>query len=254
MASLQGSWYASFGNAAQLGFLQGQGEAGAALQLWEMSNEVDKTTNINAGVGLRFGNLGVALGGVYQMGVQQGTFTPSDRMVSLGVAYQFADVISVGVNARLAGQSFSREASVSGYSVDLTVLGRVAPGLSVAAGVGNLGSKVKGSVDYYGQPAYAHAGLSWALEPASGHSLEAMADAEYNFDGTLAAAIGLEYFYNQMIYARAGYRMASEKALIPSHLGIGLGARFQFLRVEASYLTASPVLGNTLNLGVGINF
>ena len=58
MASVNNGWYAAFGNAAQLGFQPVKGDVGAALQLWEMSNDVDKTTNIQAGAGLRFGSFG----------------------------------------------------------------------------------------------------------------------------------------------------------------------------------------------------
>ena len=62
--------------------------------------------------------------------------------------------------------------------------------------------------------------------------------------------MGAEYAYNKTFYARAGYRLAGKKALIPSHLGLGVGLQFRGFRLEASYLTASELLGNTLNLGV----
>ena len=254
MASVNNGWYAAFGNAAQLSFQPVKGDVGAALQLWEMSNDVDKTTNIQAGAGLRFGSFGVALGGAYQMGVMQGTYTPSDRLVSLGLAYNIGGFVSIGLNARYAAQHFTQEARVSGLSMDISALGRISPEITVAVGVGCLGGQVQGSADAYPQPAYARAGAAWHHAFGPMHAVELALDGEYNFDGAAAGTIGLEYGYNHTIYARAGYRLAGKKALIPSHLGLGVGLQFRGFRLEASYLTASPILGNTLNLGAAYKF
>lgn len=254
MASVNNGWYAAFGGAAQLGFQPVKGDVGAAVQLWEMSNEVDKTTNIQAGAGLRFGSFGVALGGAYQMGVMQGTYTPSDRLVSLGLAYNMKEIVSIGLNARYAAQSFTQDAKVSGFSMDISALGHIGREVTVALGVGCLGSQVKGSADTYSQPAFARAGVAWNHALGKEHALELVLDGEYNFDGSAAGTIGLEYAYNHTIYARAGYRVAGKKALVPSHLGLGLGLQFQGFRLEASYLTASELLGNTLNLGAAYKF
>lgn len=254
MASVNNGWYAAFGDAAQLGFQPQKGDVGAAVQLWEMSNEVDKTTNLQAGTGLRFGSFGVALGAAYQMGVMQGTYTPSDRLVSLGLAYKIARFLSIGLNARYAAQHFTQEAKVSGFSMDISALGRITPELTVALGVGCLGGQVRGSADAYPQPAFTRAGVAWSHAFGKQHALELALDAEYNFDGTAAGTIGAEYAYNHILYARAGYRLAGKKALIPSHLGLGLGLQFQGFRLEASYLTVSKLLGNTLNLGAAYKF
>ena len=254
VASVRSSAYAAFGNAAPLGFQSGIGDLGVGVQLWEMSNEVDKTTNFNAAAGFRFGNFGIALGGAYQLGVPQGFFTPSDGLVSLGLAYNILDVVGLGINARYASQSLAQDAKLRGLSFDLSVLGRITPEFSAAVGVGSLGHRVKGSEARYGQPAFFHGGIAWHFAPAQDHELELVLDGEYNLDDSFGVALGAEYVYNHMIYARAGYRYASRLALIPSHLALGVGARFAGFRAEVSYLTASPVLGNTLNLGVGYSF
>lgn len=254
MASVRSSAYSAFGNAAQLGFLPGRGDVGVGVQLWEMSNEVDKTTNFNAAAGFRFGHFALALGGAYQMGVPQGFFTPADGLVSLGLAYNILDVVSVGVNTRYALQNLTQEYQINGFSLDLSVLGRISPAVSVAVGVGTNGNVIASSTGTSKQPAYLRGGAAWNLNPAPKHAVELMLDAEYNFDGTFAADLGAEYDYNQTLYARVGYRYASRLALIPSHLALGVGVRFAGFRAEVSYLTASPVLGNTLNLGMGYSF
>ena len=253
-ASMDNGAYSAFNNAAALPSLQGLGDAFASVQLWEMTNEVDKTTNIVAGTGFRFGQLGIAVGGVFQTGVKTGDFAPKDYMVSLGLAYNIKDIVSVGLNARYAGQILAPSAKVGGFSMDVSVQGTIGEELSLMGGVAGLGPKVKGSVAEYSQPSYAHIGAAWKHALAQKHGVELALDAEYNFNNAFAAAIGAEYAYNNMGFLRVGYRLAGKDAVIPSHLSLGVGFRYMGFRADISYLTASPVLGNTLSFGVGYSF
>ncbi len=253
-ASLNGGTYAAFSHAAQLPFQKSLGTVDAGLQLWELSNEADNATHISAGGGFRFGSFGVAVGGAVQLGQPIGTFKPIDRLLAVGLAYSFLDRIAVGVNFRYAVQPFTPELRVSGISLDLQVLGRITEELSASLGVGALGPKVKGSAAEFSQPGYAKAALAWRRAFSPEHALEVVLDGDFNFDKTFGGALGAEYAYNQMLYVRAGYRLASEMAVIPSHLGLGLGVRLSGFRADVSYLTASPVLGNTVNIGLGYSF
>ena len=253
-ASTDNGWYGAFSHAAQLGYALDKADVGAGLQFWEPSNDADKTTNLHGGAAVRFGNLGVALGGAIQMGVEQGSYTPTDRLMSLGVAYNIQDVVSIGLNGRYAAQSLTQEAKLGAFSLDFSVMGCLTPNLSLAVGVGNIGPKVQGSLAEYEQPAHLFGGLAWVLAPAKDHRIETMLDAEYNFDGSYAAALGAEYAYNKMLFARAGYRLASTKAPIPSHLAMGAGFRFGGFRLEASYLAASEMLGGSFCVGAGFTF
>lgn len=253
-ASLGNGAYGAFGNAAALSSLSGLGDVFASVQLWEMSNEVDKTTNISGGTGFRFGNFGAALGATFQAGVPMGDYTPLDYLVSLGLSYNIKGKVGIGLNARYAGQNFSPSARTGAVSVDLSVLGFVGKELTVLGGVACLGPRVQGSADTYPQPGYAHAGMAWNHTLVAKHSLELVLDAEYNFDNSFAAALGAEYAYNEMAFLRVGYRMAGQKAVIPSHLALGVGFRFGGFRTDICYLTASPILGNTLSFGVGYRF
>lgn len=246
--------YGAFKNAAALPSLQGLGEAFAGLQLWEMSNEVDKTTNLMAGAGFRFGKFGVALGGVFQKGLQQGTFIPSDYLVSLGLAFQPIEKLSIGVNARYAGQNFSKEAKIGGFSADITVFSQITERLSVTGGVACLGPKVKGSSASYALPTHLLLAAAWKQPLGERHRLELMLDGEYDFSKAFSGAVGAEYVFNDLAFLRVGYRLAGENAVIPSHLAVGLGVQFQGFRADVSYLTASPILGNTLSIGVAYRF
>jgi len=253
-ASVGNGAYAAFKGAATLPSLPGLGDAFASVQLWQMSNEVDKSTHLAAGTGFRFGKFGVALGGVYQKSVPLGDFTPSDYLVSLGLSYQPLEVLAVGLNVRYAGQNLAPSAKTGGISVDVSLLGKIGPEFTVSGTVAGLGPKVKGSVAEYSQPAYAGIGLAWKHALAAEHGIELMLDGEYGFDNAPAAAVGAEYAYDNLVFLRVGYRVAGKNAVIPSHLALGFGLRIQGFRADISYLTASPVLGNTLSFGVGFSF
>ena len=246
--------YGAFKNAAALPSLQGMGEVFAGLQLWEMSNEVDKTTNLMAGTGFHFGKFGVALGGVYQKGVPLGTFIPSDYLVSLGVAFRPIEKLSIGVNARYAGQNFSQEAKVGGFSADVTLFSQITDNLSVMGGVACFGPQVKGSSASYSLPTHLDLAVAWKQPLGQMHRIELMLDGEYDLSQSLAAAGGAEYVFDDLLFLRVGYRLAGEKAVIPSHLALGMGVQFQGFRADISYLTASPILGNTLNIGIAFRF
>ena len=73
-------------------------------------------------------------------------------------------------------------------------------------------------------------------------------------ESAMAGAIGAEYAFNDLLFLRVGYRVAGESAVIPSHLALGLGLQFQGFRADVSYLAASPILGNTLTIGIAFRF
>lgn len=252
VASTNASAWGAFNNAAQLSYLEGLGDVALGFQLWQPSNDADKTTNFGGGATFRFGNFGVALAGVYDKCEPFAGYNPSDLLISLGVSYNILEVVSVGLNARYASQNLAQNAKVSGFSADLSLIGRITPELSAAVTVGNIGPKVKGSTDSYGQPSYARLGVAWKTFGA--HQVQLLLDGEYNFGAAAAVSAGAEYNYNRIVYARVGYRYAGEKALIPSHLGAGIGLKIYGFRLDASYITASEILGNTVNIGLGYSF
>lgn len=247
--------FQAFRGAAALPFQQGMFDAGIGIQMWEPSNEVDKTTNFQGGVALHIGSFGVALGGAYQSGVAAGKFTPSDRLVGLGLAYGIGKRFSLGVNARYAAQSLSKDITIKGFSADLTLLALITKELSATVGVSTLGTQVKGSDDTpYTQPSYALAALAWRHGFGESHAVEMVLDGEYNFDGSLAGALGAEYAFRSLLYVRAGYRLAGKTAILPSHLALGIGVHYSGFKADISFLTASALLKNTINFGIGYSF
>ena len=235
--------------------MDGKVDAALGVQLWEPSNTVDKATHFQGGAGLHFGNFGVAIGGAYQMGTPSGNFRPSDQVVSLGFSYGIGKRLSLGINGRWAGQQLAPGVRFNGFSMDVAVLGRITPELSATLGVNTLGTLITDSNGQpFGQPSCAYAGVAWDKAIGSDHRVELMLDGDYNFDGSFGGAFGAEYAFRQMLSVRAGYRLAARNTVIPSHLALGVGFHFAGFRLDVSWFTASALLKNTLNLGIGYRF
>lgn len=254
VASTNASAWGALNNAAQLSYLEGFGDAALGFQLWRPSADEDKTTNFGGGAAFRFGDFGVALMGIYDKCEPFAGYNPSELLISLGASYNILDVVSVGLNARYAVQNLAANAKASGFSADLSIIGRILDGFTAGVTVGSIGPKVKGSEASFGQPAYARLGVAWNTALAEKHGIQLLLDGEYNFGAAAAVSAGAEYNYNHLVYARVGYRYAGQKALIPSHLGAGIGLQFKGFRLDASYITASEILGNTVNIGLGYSF
>lgn len=251
-ASLGYGAFGAFNGAAALPFLSGTMDAGLGVQLWTPGAEDNKTTNINLGTGFCIGNFGFGLGSCLQVGVPIDNFRPTDFLVSGGFAGRIGRYVSLGANFRFASSTIADGYKVNGFSADLQALVRISNSFSVTLGVANLGPNVKTSSEFP-QPAYSFAGLAWRNDFEE-HSLEAMLDGEVQFAGGFAGMLGLEYGFRDLFFARAGYRLANEKSVIPSHLALGLGVQFSSFRLEASWITASAYLANTLNFGLGYRF
>lgn len=254
-ASLSRAAYASFTNAAIIPFYEKTGDFAAGYQYWAPS--LGASHAVNAAGAFKFGAVGVALGGVYQMEQPDfDGFRPSALQVNAGFGAQIASWLGFGVNARFVRENLFQGKSNNAFGADVMVLVAPVQGLSVTAGVANLGSSIKDQLkNEYPQPASLRVAAAYRLAFAKMHAVEVMVDEDYYYNSkTNAVAFGAEYGFNDMVFARVGYRLASQGAAYGSHLGVGLGVQYAGFRLDVSYLTASEVIGNSLCAGLGFSF
>lgn len=252
--------YGAFGNAALLPFFDGTLDASLSYQRW--SPGLAPSHHVNTGIAYKITpRVGLALGyslengasyDVYESpGTPSGIFYPKSHVIALGAGVGISETLSVGVNVRYARDVPAPEQVFGGVSADVFAAFQPLQSLRIAAGVSTLGTRVAGN---WKQPASARAAVNWGTVLGEEHALAVMADADYYFSGHFSAAAGLQYAWRQMLFARAGYRLAPEGCVIPAHLALGLGFRFHGIGLDVSYLTASSPLGNTLNIGLGYSF
>lgn len=232
-----------------------------SFQSWAPSGA--KATQFNLLGGVSLGEkLGITVLAAYQMGESYTTldqsgnigaeFRPSDLVAGIGAGYAITDNLSAGVNLKMARTSVASNASYNAFAADVYVM-YVTGGLKVSGGVSSLGTKVTSGSKSYALPASATVGAGYDLAFGSS-AVKLAADFDYFFSGGLGLALGGQYGWNDMVFARAGYHLGTGKAPVPSYLSLGAGAKFANVHVDLCWLTASPALGNTLAIGVGYCF
>lgn len=237
-------------------------DAEAAYQRWAPDGV--SVSGFGAGAAYRFGEFGLSLGVVgrrgeeYSLadenGIPSGTFRTSDMELAIGAGYRISDWISVGINAKYLSSKLSEGNSLGSFVMDLTGMYSQA-GLSVVAGVRNLGSSVEDSQGAKYKPSSSvMAGLSFRHEFVGVHSLEGVLDGDYYFSGAGSLALGVEYGYDDLLFVRAGYHYGSDDCVLPSFASLGLGVQFHGVRFDFAYLTANDYVGNTLSFGLGYSF
>lgn len=221
-----------------------------------------KTTHINLLGGMKLGKLGINLQAAYQAGAAydlydaagtvRGSFTPSDLLVGIGAGFAFSESLSAGLNVKFAQSTLASDYKNSAVAGDIFVMYSQGS-LKATAGVASLGTPVKSGDVSYPIPASVKAGASYDL-PFGSSAVNLAADFDYFLIGGIGLGVGAQYDWNKMVFVRAGYHLGSGKSPIPSHASVGLGFRFAGFHIDASYLTASQALGNTLAVGVGYAF
>ena len=243
----------TFGNPAVLPVAVGKVDAGV-IYSHTLSN------NVGGGIAVRLGK-GFAISAavvdqihpVKDFGGSYGSFAPNDLIVAGGAGISFAGHFSLGLSVKYVQQKLMADYSLSSVALTAMAQYRLA-GLNVAAGVANFGAAVKSESGQESPlPASARLAVSYELALGPG-TLGAALDAGYYFAGKFGVSAGLQYGLWDMIYARAGYRFASQGAVYPSHLALGLGFRWNWLCLDVYYLTANAQLGNSLGAGLSIRF
>lgn len=248
--------FAALDNPSVLPFATSKVEVSATYGRWSPSNRGSMSDNIGIGVAFKpFRALALSLAVVNQahpaMAFTETPFKPVDGLASLGAGVSFGQHFSIGASFKYAFQRLMPDYKLSAFAFD--ALAQYHGGhFDVAAGVVNVGSRVKSeNGTLYPLPSSARVAGNWHGDIGSDHRLEANLDADIYFSGKFGAAAGLQYGFKDLLFARAGYRYAMEGAPLPSHLALGLGVKWKGLRVDGSFLTANPIIGNSFMVSIG---
>ena len=209
-----------------------------------------KASHINlAGIYNIKGKIGISARAALQLADPVNDYTPKEYIAGIGVGYAFTKNLSAGVNFRYAAQQLYTDISYHAFSADIFLLYRWKT-LMVSAGIASIGPSVKSGENSYPLPASIKAGASYTLP----FGLRLAGDFDYYVSGGLGTALGLQYGWQDTLFARAGYHYGFQKAPVPSFLSLGIGAKFFGFHIDLCYMTASKTLNNTLTLGLGYAF
>lgn len=259
-ADLSSPEWASFRNAAIVP-LSGKKLAVATSWTGWMPKAGDGMTNhISAGAAFSFGKSGLSLGAsympghpydvVYESGLSGGVFSPADLQANIGYAFSVNEWLAIGLNGRFLTSKLAPERSYNAFAGDLGAAARF-NSITVALGICNLGTQVvSNDGESYPLAASISAGAAWQQSFADIHSVKASLDADYFLAGHFTAAVGVEYCFNKLVSARAGYHLGTAQSALPSFLSLGVGVQFAGFALDVSYITANEQLGNTICAGL----
>lgn len=189
---------------------------------------------------------------------KDGSFTPKEYNLALGASYAFLPGLSAGVSLRCLRSALAPEIASTTFGVDLAfafsrTFGRhdIGAGLSV----NNLGTKLKYGENKYSLPSMVKLGASYyyILDEKSSH-VGLTAEFDALFKGGFMAGVGAEYAFRNMLFVRAGYHYGDRAKAVPQYASAGLGVRFYGVSLNASYIFASEVLGNSFGISLGYSF
>lgn len=210
--------------------------------------------NVNAGVSYngkdKYGvSVGLSLdrGRRYDVydasGLSAKEYVPSSLMLSAGGAWRFMPWLSVGAAAKYINQSVAEGTAVEAFSFSAYASARFGS-LMVSAGVSEIGPKVLGE---YELPASVSAGASWS-KAFGDHGVFAAGEADYYLKGAFRAAVGAQYGYKNMVFARAGYNLGGGSP-VPGFFSVGLGGEYKRICLDLAYLLGKE-MNNTICIGL----
>lgn len=215
--------------------------------LWRVSDRFALTLGGTYGVGKKYD--------VYtDTGKADGTYTPSQYVLGLGLAYNVYEGLSLGANVHFAGENLAPEHGYSGISADIAAEYRLS-GFAASLGVVSLGTKVKSaSGREFNLPTSARA--AFAFEGCSlgilAYGLYADADY-YLYSSSFGASVGAKVGYGDLACLKGGYHYGSSSCVIPSYGSVGFGGKFSGLSLDFAYLFGGQISG-TLMLTAGYRF
>ena len=217
------------------------------------------TTIIAGGASARFGDkIAVAVSYrsladkpyeiVSASGSVTGTFTPADKIISLGSSFKIGSSLGAGLMLRYLTSAIGTDLKGSTFCADLSLF-YSKEALSAGLSVRNLGGKISWGDDAYALPLNASLGAAYSVA-----GLKAGLEVNYLFEGAFGAGVGAEYLIADIATVRAGYHLGDKSKGLTSYVSLGLGAKFAGVCLDAAYLLASETLGGSLVAGLSYSF
>lgn len=169
------------------------------------------------------------------------TFSPSDMAFGASAMYRIAPAFSLEAGVKYASSKLSPDYTASAFGADVLARAYLS-GFSVAAGVVNLGSKVKD----YSIPSAAVLAVAYDNGADADHRIRPEVDAKYYFSGVFGLSAGVDYTIKRIVSIRAGYHFGG---VVADHASVGLGVNISGFHIDASYL-----FNTAFCVGVGYSF
>lgn len=252
MADCSSMAYSSMYNMATLPFCSPKGEVAASYSMIPESVGL-YNGGVNFGAGFKAGNkLGFSLGGSFwnaaeyelidETGLADGTFKPSDIMISGGLGIKLTEFLGLGAAAGYMSRKVAPDYSISAVSINAAAYARFG-GFGASLGICSLGNVKDPDGNTFGLPAHAFAGACYRTNLGESSEIKACADARIYLGGGMGIAAGLEYNWTGMVFVRGGYSYCAEEAPLPSSWSAGAGLKLSGVRIDFAYTALGLIFG-----------
>ena len=224
----------------------------AGYMLWSPTYDPVNNINISATYCLAE-KISFSIDGMYGTGNDYGQVE-----IGLGAGYRMTDFLAARIHIKYLSENLTPKVSYGAFGADLAVdcLLPISDNGKIAADLGifSIGSKVTSASGIkYSLPSSARIGAGYIHDIDKKNSFTILTEADYYFHNAIGAALGAEAKIVDMIYVRAGYRYGAEH-VIPSFASAGVGVKFAGIKIDAAYLFANEVIGNTIAVSIGYSF
>ena len=180
-------------------------------------------------------------------GNEKGSFKPQEQQISAGISLRIGEGMVLDATGKYLSAEMAGNKGAA-FAGDIA-LSYVSDGLTLGVKGADIGSSYSFGHEAHSLPMRIMAGGSYLLAPAGKHSLTLGGDLGYvlpQIYKSFIAAAGLEYSFDSMVFARAGYHFSSGAA--PRYAAFGLGVAFSGIGLDAAYTISQASTGWTLTL------
>jgi long-subunit fatty acid transport protein len=178
-------------------------------------------------------------------------FGATDMALTLSYAHSVGDGLNLGTNVKLINQSIE-SVSAGTVAVDFATFYKMNDYFSVALNLQNIGNGIKFVEEVDLLPANLKLGISYV----SSSKLTLACDVNnYLVDEKLYACLGMEYWLNDTIAIRAGYKSGYDTESLGSStgIGVGLGIMLSGLGIDYAFVPYGE-LGTAQRISVSLKF
>ncbi len=152
----------------------------------------------------------------------------------LGYSYAFTKEFLAGINLKFLKSQLG-DYSTSAFAFDIGALYYLNNYINIGAAVQNIGTGLKFDIEETRLPVKAGVGINYEALKTKEHLASISSDIKYNIvENEVLAGIGLEYFYNNIFSARAGY-ILEQQSLNSFTLGAGVKSVLNNMVIKFDY-------------------
>ncbi len=181
------------------------------------------------------------------------TFSAGNYKFGLSYSRFFTEQVTVGLTVNYINMTLYKEFSADAFSVDIATMYKSDfRGFKFAMQISNFGSQVKYVNESYPLPTAFTFGASInAIESDNQKVMISFAATKPN-DGQPLTQVGGEYSFQDIFFARGGYKINYDVATFSFGAGVKLDVSGVNTRVDYSF-SKFGLLGNAHRVGIGIN-